>query len=143
MSEIITTSSFKIDQTYVHTRVKYEYLSIVEAEVLIDSIPAYRAMCYETIVGEDTVFIPVTECVEVDSLAHDFEYTTFEDSLEEKYTDKTTDYLKAYEDIYGITPKSMYTPDIDGILLDDYKHEDKVEEEAEEDKGLSNQPFIY
>ena len=143
MSEIITTSSFKINNTYVHNRVKYEYLSIEEAEVLIDSVPAHMAMCYKTIVGEDTVFIPVIECVEVDLLPFDFEYTNFEDSLLAKHTDSTKDYLKAYEDIYGITPLSMYTPDIDGIILDEHKSESEVEPEAEENKGLSNKPFIY
>lgn len=143
MSEIITTSSFKIGATYVRARTAYEYSVIEDAEVLIDSKPAYTAKCYKTIVGEDTIHIPVTECVEVSMLPIDFEYTHFIDSLEEKYTDKTTDYLTAYEEIYGIDRYSMYTPDIDGIILDEHKNEDEVEEEAEENKGLSALPFIY
>ena len=111
--------------------------------MLIDSKPAYTAMCYKTIVGDDTIHIPVVECVEVAMLPIDFEYTNFETSLENKYTDKTTDYLTAYENIYGIDRYSMYTPDIDGVILDEHKNEDEVEETAEENKGLSGLPFIY
>lgn len=143
MSEIITTSSFKIGDTYVRARTAYEYLLIEEAEVLIDNVPSYTAMCYKTVVGEDTIHIPVEECVEVDSLPNGFEYTHFIDSLEEKHTDKTTDYLTAYENIYGIDRYDMYTPDIDGIILDERSSKKEVEPEAEENKGLSNQPFIF